>query len=201
MGAVAYGIGERPWWSPGQPTPFITFWQVLRNGVKPTIVRSLEGGQAHHCTEFGARSASGAGFPLGCALSWGFPHPHLPTYIFDIFLCFCDFSYFLCFWSFFVCLIFFVIFNVFSCFWYFLLFSHFCGMVIFLYFHFWYLHAFDWFHVLEISCYLEVLSKLATSCSNLSLIVEGRQGRTLSDILLRAAHCMAYFGLSTLNLA
>jgi len=27
------------------------------------------------------------------------------------------------------------------------------------------------------------------------------QGRTLNDILLRDAHCMAYFGLSQLNLA
>jgi len=31
MGAVSYRIGERLWRSAGQPTPFITFWQVLRN--------------------------------------------------------------------------------------------------------------------------------------------------------------------------
>jgi len=29
-------------------------------------------------------------------------------------------------------------------------------------------------HILKITCYFEVLSKQATSCSNLSLIVEGQ---------------------------
>jgi len=29
--AVSYRIGERPWRSSSQPTPFIIFWQVLRN--------------------------------------------------------------------------------------------------------------------------------------------------------------------------
>ena len=31
MGALSYRIDERPWRTYGQPTPFITFWQVLRN--------------------------------------------------------------------------------------------------------------------------------------------------------------------------
>jgi len=28
---VSYRTGERPWRSSSQPTPFIIFWQVLRN--------------------------------------------------------------------------------------------------------------------------------------------------------------------------
>jgi len=59
------------------------------------------------------------GFPLGYALSWGFPHPPFPDLSFSYL---CDFSYFLFYGNFFKILIFLKflrvsdIFRVFQCF-------------------------------------------------------------------------------------
>ena len=74
------------------------------------------------------------GFPLGYALSWGFPHPHLPTYILRFFI-------FLCYGNFFIFTLIFFQFLI----------SYF-----------------------KLTCYFEFFSKLVTSYSNLSLIVEAQ---------------------------
>jgi len=87
-----------------------------------------EGGQTHHHMDDwrsarSARSTCGVGFPLGYAMSWGYPLSSLPDLYF-----FWDFSYFLCYDNIFIIFIFLMsfrvsdIFHVFQCFFLFLIF-------------------------------------------------------------------------------
>jgi len=125
-----------------------------------------------------ARSASGAGVSPGVCVVVGFSPSSLSRPIFFISL---RFFIFFVLWQFFQN---FDIFEVSSCVWYFSCFSmffscfwlsfYFCVTAIFLYFHVVIISSSFWFHALEITCYLEVLPMLASSCSNLSLNVEGQ---------------------------